>query len=157
MVKLDKVDVVILKHLVRDGRSSNTEIAKSIGVSDVAIKKRIDSLKNRKILKSITALIDYSVLGFESPVFLFFKTLPEKTREILNKLIQLDYIQEAFLTSGEYSIIAKAIFKKNSDLVKILSDFESMPGITELKQSLIISQEKDSRDLPSSALQNNLQ
>ncbi len=155
MVKLDKVDIIILKHLLQDGRASNTDIAKVVGVSDVAIKKRIDSLRTRKILQSITAVIDYSVLGYESPVFILIKTHPESTDLVISRLSQLDYVQELILTSGEYSISAKAIFRKNSDIKTMLDEISKISGIIYINPLLILAHKKETRDLPSSALQNN--
>ncbi len=68
-VSLDKVDLVIIKNLLKDGRSSFSGIAKQIGLTDVAVKKRVESLKRKGVLSSITANLNLKVLGFENPIY----------------------------------------------------------------------------------------
>jgi len=50
-VKLDHIDLEIIKILLRDGKKSLTEIARKIGLSSVGVKNRIDRLSKKKILE----------------------------------------------------------------------------------------------------------
>ena len=53
LVSLDKIDHIILKALLEDGRASFSAIARETKLTDVAIKKRVESLKRRGVIDSI--------------------------------------------------------------------------------------------------------
>ena len=69
IVSLDKIDHIILQKLLEDGRASFSAIARDTNLTDVAIKKRFESLKRKGIIKAISAELNYKVLGFENPIF----------------------------------------------------------------------------------------
>ena len=74
MISLDKIDHKILQVLLADGRASYSKIAKETNLTDVAIKKRVESLKRKGVIESISANLNFKVLGFENPVFIQIRT-----------------------------------------------------------------------------------
>src|SRR3989338_362196 len=105
--RIDKIDFIVLKQLLEDGRISYSSIAKETNLTDVAIKKRVESLKRRGILNSIKAEINYEVLGFEKPIFIQMRTEVGKTEDIMKKLNTFDYVMESYQVLGEFNILGK--------------------------------------------------
>lgn len=63
-VELDEKDRRIIEVLKNNARTSYTEIAKILGLSDVAVLKRIRRLEQLGIIKRYTIVLDYKKLGY---------------------------------------------------------------------------------------------
>ena len=55
---LDRIDRNILRELQRNGRISNVELAKRVGLSPTPCLERVKRLEKKKVIKSYTALLD---------------------------------------------------------------------------------------------------
>ncbi|MBU0635469.1 AsnC family transcriptional regulator, partial [Candidatus Micrarchaeota archaeon] len=91
---LDKIDHTILQVLLGDGRASFSRIAKETSLTDVAIKKRVESLKRKGVIESISANLNFRVLGFENPVFVQIRTDLSKSKDVIKKLSSFDAVVE---------------------------------------------------------------
>jgi len=85
VVRLDDIDYKILEILRKNGRASYTEIAKAVGLSEAAVRKRVNSMAKRGIIRRFS--IEYSVegevralvLGENSPSQLGHRRLPRRS------------------------------------------------------------------------------
>src|SRR5438045_1453340 len=66
---LDAIDWNILKELQDDGRISNVELARRVGISAPPCLRRVRALKNAGYIKSYRALLDETLMGYEVTVF----------------------------------------------------------------------------------------
>lgn len=64
-VKIDEIDVKILKALLKDARTSFADIARECGVSTNAIVKRFSRLKRTGVIAGTSLIVDMEVLGFK--------------------------------------------------------------------------------------------
>ena len=69
MVELDSFNAAILQHLKEDGRMSNIELAKRVGLSPSACLRRVQDLERRGILRGYRAIIDRKALGIDVVIF----------------------------------------------------------------------------------------
>ena len=69
MIELDSFNAAILQHLKEDGRMSNIELAKRVGLSPSACLRRVQDLEQRGILKGYRAIIDRKALGIDVVIF----------------------------------------------------------------------------------------
>lgn len=69
MIELDPHNAAILQYLQEDGRMSNIELAKRVGLSPSACLRRVQDLEQRGILKGYRAIIDRKVLGLDVVIF----------------------------------------------------------------------------------------
>ena len=153
---LDKIDHKIIQKLVENGRASFSEIAKETQLTDVAIKKRIESLKRRGILSSITANINLKTLGFENPIFVQIRSEISKNKDLIKKLSSFDYVVELHQVLGEYNLLAKLIVPDLDSAEKFINKLGTVDGIIDVKTSVVVSELKKSNALPSSTLQKRL-
>lgn len=153
---LDRVDYAIIQRLLEDGRASFSAIARDTKLTDVAIKKRVERLKRRGIISSISANLNYKTLGFENPIFVQMRTELGKNKDIIKKLHSLDFVVELNQTIGEFNLLAKIIVPSMDSADKYLDRLGVLDGVLEVKTSVVLSELKKSSSLPPTTLQKKL-
>lgn len=156
IVSLDKIDHVILKALLEDGRISYSAIAKGTDLTDVAIKKRVDSLKRKGVVSSISVNINYEVLGFQNPLYVQIRSDISQTKDLVKKLNSFDYVVELYSVLGEYNFLAKLVLPNVNFAEKFIEELGGLPGVKDIKTLVVLNKVKDSPSLPTSTLQKKL-
>jgi DNA-binding Lrp family transcriptional regulator len=154
--KLDKIDYIILEALMSDGRASFSAIARETKLTDVAIKKRVESLKRRNIISGVSVDLNYKSLGYENPIYVQIRSEVSKNKDIVKRLRSMDFILELCQVLGEYNLIAKLIVPNLETAEKFISQLGLIDGVIDLKTMVVLSELKKSSTLPSKTLQNKL-
>ncbi|MFC2174451.1 Lrp/AsnC family transcriptional regulator [archaeon] len=138
---IDEIDTKILELLANNSRISYSDIARHFGFSDVAIRKRVDKLVEKGIIKQFTTSVDQKMLGKNVTAFLFFNTRSDKTQEIADQLLMLEGIEDVYISLGVYDIIAKV---HCADVVALKSLTEQklndINGIIEVRPSIVFTE-----------------
>ena len=156
LVSLDKIDHIILKALLEDGRASFSAIARETKLTDVAIKKRVESLKRRGVIDSISVDLNYKALGYENPIFVQIRSEVSKHKDIVKKLNEMDFVLELYQVLGEYNLIAKLIVPNLETAEKFINQLGLIDGIIDLKTMVVLSELKKAATLPSKTFQNKI-
>ncbi len=156
IVSLDKIDYQIVKRLSEDGRTSYRAIAKETDLTDVAIKKRVDSLKRKGVISSINAEINLEVLGFEKPVFVQIRSDMSKNKDLIKRIESLDYVTELYHVLGEYNLLAKLVLPDLSSAEEFINRLGSLDGVLDIKTLVVLRRTKKTNSLPASVLQKKL-
>lgn len=156
MLSLDKIDFVILQKLLQDGRTSFSAIAKETNLTDVAIKKRIERLKRKGIVKDITANLNYKTLGYENPILIQIRTEMSKNKDIIRKMNEMDHVLELHQVLGEYNIFAKLIVPDLEKAEQFINSLGKLDGVIDVKTMVVLSEVKKANTLPSVTLQKRL-
>jgi len=156
IVSLDKIDFQILKRLLEDGRTSYRAIADETELTDVAIKKRVDSLKRKGVIASISANLDMGVLGFSKPVFVQVRTDLSKHKDVIKKVESFEHIFEVYQTLGEYNLLLKAVLPDLESTKDFISRLGSLDGVLDMKSMMVLDSSKPGHILPSTVLQKRL-
>jgi len=90
--KLDKINVNILRALLRDARTTFTEMAKENGITAAAVRSRYENLKKSGVITGATIQINPRRLGFTCYGFLGLKVQPEMATEVKKYLSEQPYI-----------------------------------------------------------------
>lgn len=154
--KLDKIDYIILEALMDDGRASFSAIARETKLTDVAIKKRVESLKRRGIISGISVDLNYKVLGYENPIYVQIRSEVAKNKDIVKRLRSMDFVLELYQVLGEYNLIAKLIVPNLETAEKFISQLGLIDGVIDLKTMVVLSELKKGSTLPTKTLQNKL-
>ncbi|PIN98522.1 MAG: hypothetical protein COT90_03820 [Candidatus Diapherotrites archaeon CG10_big_fil_rev_8_21_14_0_10_31_34] len=156
VVSLDKVDHKVIQKLLEDGRASFSSIAKETKLTDVAIKKRVESLIRKGVISSVSANLNYKVLGYENPIFVQMRTDMSKHKDLVKKLQSFDYILELYQVLGEYNLIAKVVVPSLELAERFINDLGLIDGISDIKTQLVLSELKKTSALPTQSLQKKL-
>lgn len=155
-VSLDKIDHIILRVLLEDGRASFSRIAKETSLTDVAIKKRVESLKRKGVIESISANLDFRVLGFENPVYVQLRTDLAKSKDVVKRFSSMDSVLELYQVLGEYNFLARLLVSDLGHAERVIAEFGKVDGVRDIKTLVVTNQLKRSNSLPTATLQRKL-
>ncbi len=140
---LDERDRIIIEMLTRDARTPFTEIAKVLGISETAVRKRVKALEEAGVIKQYTAVVDPSRLGYNLVSLTGIDTLPEKIFEVANKLKEFEFVRKVYLTSGDHMIMAEVWARDGEDLSDIISNrIGKIEGVVKVCPAIILEKLK---------------
>lgn len=110
--KLDDIDWKILSELQGDGRMTNVELARRVGISAPPCLRRVRTLEEAGLITGYRALLDEKALGFEVTAFVEVRLKSQSEGELTAFEAQLGtwpYVREAHMLNGEYDFILKCV------------------------------------------------
>lgn len=155
-VNLDKTDHKIIRILLEDGRAPFSTMAKEVSLTDVAIKKRLDRLKRKGVINSITADLNLKVLGYENPIYVQIRSEIGKNKDLVKRLKDFDFVVELNQVLGEYNLLAKLVVPDLESAEKFIERLGALDGVLDIKTSMVLSELKKSNSLPTHSLQKTL-
>ena len=102
--RLDAIDRKILKELQADGRMTNVELAKRVGISAPPCLRRVRALEEAGYIKGFRALLDEKLLGYEVVVFAFVHLSSQADADLqaFEKFVRAQpLVRECWMLSGE--------------------------------------------------------
>ncbi|ASJ13338.1 HTH-type transcriptional regulator LrpA [Thermococcus thioreducens] len=140
---LDERDRIIIDMLTKDARTPFTEIAKVLGISETAVRKRVKALEEAGVIKQYTVVVDPSKLGYNLVSLTGVDTLPEKIFDVASKLKEFEFVRSVYLTSGDHMIMAEVWAKDGEDLSDIISNrIGKIEGVTKVCPAIILEKLK---------------
>ncbi|MGC9104882.1 MAG: HTH-type transcriptional regulator LysM [Thermoprotei archaeon] len=135
-MQLDPTDLKIIELLKSDARISYTELARQVGISEAAVRKRINKLISHGVIKRFT--IDYE-LENEIRAFVFVKTSPQiPAPEISKKLVKISGVETVYETTGEYDIVAFIRGPNITAINRTIDEIRSVQGIISTNSTIIL-------------------
>ncbi len=126
--QLDEVSKLIVEQLQLDGRKSYAEIGKVVGLSEAAVRQRVQKLNDSGVMQ-IVAVTDPMRLGFNRQAMVGVKCTGDvnKVAEMLSAIPQVDYV---VLTAGGFDILVEVVCEDDEDLINLLnSNIRLLPGV----------------------------
>lgn len=140
--ELDPVDREILRILQRDGRTSNTEIARRVGKTETTVRKRISAMRESEFFE-IVAVPTPRIAGFNVSAIIGLSVQLPHLRAVAASLVDRREVRYCGLSTGRFDLMIEAFFTGNDDLLNFTTDvLGSLPGITDVETSLILTIEK---------------
>ena len=140
---LDERDRIILEMLTKDARTPFTEIAKVLGISETAVRKRVKALEEAGVIKQYTIIVDPAKLGYNLVSITGIDTKPEKIFDVASKLKEFDFVRHVYLTSGDHMIMAEIWAKDGEDLSDIISNkIGRIDGVVKVCPAIILERMK---------------
>jgi Lrp/AsnC family transcriptional regulator for asnA, asnC and gidA len=136
---LDEKDKIIIDMLRENSRVSYSEIARKLGISEVAVMKRVKKLETNGVIKKYTVVVDYKKLGYNMVSITGLDTLPENLFSVIEELKLKDYVEFLAITSGDHSIIVKIIARDNDELTKIHREIENIEGVHHVRPAIVLN------------------
>ncbi len=131
MHQLDDLDRGILNILIRNAKTSYSEIASQLFVSSGTIHVRIKKMERMNVITGSRLIVDYQLLGFD--IFVFLGIYLEKSsyyEKVVEQLRDIPEVISAHYTTGAYSIFAQIICRDTSHLREVLHEkIQQVDGI----------------------------
>ena len=101
---MDKIDHAILEIIKDNARMSYSEIGKAVGLSRVAVKKRMDAMEESGVIRGYRAVIDEEKVLEGIRYTIDIEVIPEHYREVVKVLRADRKLEEIYSTTGECRI-----------------------------------------------------
>ncbi|MGH9020847.1 MAG: Lrp/AsnC family transcriptional regulator [Acidimicrobiales bacterium] len=138
---LDRVDREIISLLQVDGRRAYGAIAEEVGLSEAAVRRRVQRLRDGGVMQ-IVAITDPLQLGFGREALVGIRVHGD-VRLVADKVAAIDEANYVVMTAGSFDIIAELIAVDDDALVHLLNDsIRSIPGVTEVETFLYLKLSK---------------
>ncbi|MBC3767761.1 leucine-responsive transcriptional regulator Lrp [Neptunicella marina] len=147
---LDRIDRNILIELQNDGRLSNVELAKRVGLSTTPCLERVRRLEQQGYITGYEARVAPEKLG--AAMLIFVEINLTKSPDIFEKFAQavreLEDIQECHLVSGNFDFLLKARVSDMSAYRKLLGDtLLKLPGVSESRSYVVMEEVKQTSQI----------
>jgi len=140
---LDTVDHRIISILQQDGRTSNVEIARRVGISEATVRKRLERLIAEHVIQ-VTAVPDANKVGLPTVTFITLDVDLAQLDRIADELARLPQVRAIYYTSGDTDLILEAWFPSGDELLHFLTRrLASISGINKAATSHVLRTIKD--------------
>lgn len=150
--KLDKIDKKILRDLQNDGRITNVELAKNVGISAPPCLRRVRALEEAGYIKSYHARVNSSALGYSVTVFAMVKLTSHAESELEKFEKQVKnwpMVRECHMLAGDVDFMLKVVARDWDNYQNFLTnELTKMSNVTSVKSSLAIRSAKEDPGVP---------
>jgi Lrp/AsnC family transcriptional regulator for asnA, asnC and gidA len=126
-IQLDDVSRQIVAHLQQDGRRSYASIGKAVGMSEAAVRQRVQRLIDAGVMQ-VVAVTDPLELGFARQAMVGIKVVGnlETVADALAKIPEVDYV---VITAGSFDLLVEAVCESDDTLLELISAIRSVEGV----------------------------
>jgi len=143
MVEVDKLDLKIIRMLREDGRISFTEIAEKLKLSESAIRKRVQALRKKGVIKKFTIEINASKIGINTIAIVGVDVDPTELLEAAQKLCEIKEVRSVATSTGDHMIMTEIWSKDGRELTKIISEkIGTIEGVKKICPAIILEKLK---------------
>jgi Lrp/AsnC family transcriptional regulator for asnA, asnC and gidA len=139
-MELDHTARQIITILQRDGRVPNTVIARSLGISEAAVRARIQALTASGVLQ-IVGLTDPGNMGFGVMAMIGVQAGNDLNRiaELVSTWPETTYV---VISAGSYDLLIELVCRDNNDLLRVVERLRAVDGVRSTESFIYISRHK---------------
>jgi len=116
---LDAISKAIVEQLQEDGRRSYTEIGKTVGLSEAAVRQRVQKLTDSGVVQ-IVAVTDPMQLGFYRQAMIGIRVSGDTTI-VADRLVKLPSVDYVVLTAGSFDVLVEVVCEDDDSLIELLN------------------------------------
>ena len=149
--RLDAIDRNILRELRENGRITNVELARRVGISAPPCLRRVRALEEAGYLKGYRALLDEKLLGFEVTVFAMVHLTSQAESDLaaFEAFVRKQpLVRECWMLSGEIDFVLKCVAPDLKTFQAFVAELTGAPHVRNVKTSLTLRTSKDAAMVP---------
>ena len=155
--KIDEIDRMILAELQADGRMTNVELAKRVGISAPPCLRRVRTLEEAGYIRGYHADVDARALGFEVQVFVMVGLASQAEADLTAfeaRCKSWSLVRECHMLNGEVDFVLKCVAPDLSSFQTFLTEqLTAADNVASVKTSLVIRGAKDEPGVPFDVLE----
>ncbi len=156
--KLDAIDLKLLSLLQEDGRMTNVDLAKAVGISAPPCLRRIRALQDQGYILGFHADVNEKELGFEVKAFAMVGLHSQAEVDLSafeTRCRNWPLVRECHMLNGEIDFILKCLSPDLSSFQSFITEeLTSADNVASVKTSLVIRGAKDKPGVPFSVINN---
>lgn len=134
---MDEKDLKIIEILTKNARVTKVRIAKDLGITETAVRKRIARLEREGIIIGYKAVINYKISGLSASLT-GLDVEPEKLWKVVNELKRFDEIKAMWLTTGDHTLMLEIVTRSVNDLSKVHDRISRIDGVKRICPAIIL-------------------
>jgi DNA-binding Lrp family transcriptional regulator len=151
-LRLDRIDRQILQLLQADGRMTNIELARRVGISPPPCLRRVRALEQAGLIRGYHADLPAEALGFNITVFaqIGLASQAESDLQAFETMVRAcPEVREAHMLAGETDFLLKIVAPDWDSYQRFLSArLTSAPNVNHVKSALVLRVSKDVPGVP---------
>jgi Lrp/AsnC family leucine-responsive transcriptional regulator len=149
---LDETDRAILRLLQDDGRTSNVDLARAVGLSPAATHARVRRLEADGTIAGYAAIVEPETAGFDLVCFISVAMSQHSyqgVKDVRTQVAAMPEVLECHHITGEYDYLLKVVLHNRRDLQRfVIERLTPLAGIARIQTSLALAVVKSTTALP---------
>lgn len=148
---LDNIDLMILRELQDDGRITNVELARRVGISPPPCLRRVRALEEKGYVRGYRGLLDAAKLGFEVAAFaqVHLSSQADADLRAFEQFVRAEpLVRECWMLSGEIDFILRCVAPDLATFQEFVTRLTAAPHVRNVKTSLVLRDSKDAPAVP---------
>ncbi|HEV7203364.1 MAG TPA: Lrp/AsnC family transcriptional regulator [Jatrophihabitans sp.] len=134
---LDDVSRAIIEQLQEDGRRPYATIGKAVGLSEAAVRQRVQKLVDGGVMQ-IVAVTDPMQIGFARQAMISIQATGD-VEAIADKLAQIDEVDYIVVTAGSFDLLAEVVVRDDAHLLRLVNErIRSIDGVVRTESFLYL-------------------
>jgi Lrp/AsnC family transcriptional regulator, regulator for asnA, asnC and gidA len=125
---LDDLSKEIIEQLQQDGRRSYAAIGKAVGLSEAAVRQRVQRLLETGVMQ-IVGVTDPLMLGFSRQAMIAIKCEGD-LEAVADHLAAMEEIDYVVITAGSFDILVELVCESDDQMLEMLNRIRSVPTVT---------------------------
>ena len=148
---LDDIDLKILQEIQADGRITNVELARRVGISPPPCLRRVRGLEEAGYIVGYRGLLDSQKLGFDVTMFAFVHLASQAEGDLraFQTFVQNEpFVRECWMVSGEIDFVLKCVAPDMNAFQEFVSHLTAAPHVRNVRTALVLHNSKDAAAVP---------
>ncbi len=148
---LDEIDLKILAEIQADGRITNVELAKRVGISPPPCLRRVRALEEEGYIQGYRGLLNPALLGFEVTVFasVHLSSQADADLKAFEDFVRKEpLVRECWMLSGDVDFILKCVAPDMATFQSFVSHLTAAPHVRNVRTSLVLHNSKYEAAVP---------
>ncbi|MGP6158794.1 MAG: Lrp/AsnC family transcriptional regulator [Vulcanimicrobiaceae bacterium] len=149
---LDDVDVQLLSLLQQDGRITNADLAKKVGLSPPSVLQRVRVLEKAGLIKGYHGILDAEKLGLRITALAMVSLSLHQEQPIerfRRSVMEIPEVLECYNISGEADFLLKIVVRDMRAYEQLVRErLSKIKGIQQIKTSFVLSTTKHTTQIP---------
>ena len=150
--RLDATDWRILKELQANGRITNVELARKVGISPPPCLRRVRALEQAGMIAGYFGLLDEKSVGFEVIAFAMLglhSQAEADLRAFENRVLAWPLVRECYMLSGETDFLLKCVAPDLTAFQDfVIDELTAAPNVAHVKSALVLRVSKSAPGVP---------
>src|SRR6202035_3133779 len=148
---LDEIDLKILSEIQADGRITNVELARRVGISPPPCLRRVRTLEEQGYIQGYRGLLDPRRLGFDVVVFapVLRASRGDGDLRACEKFVRAEpLVRECWMLSGDVDFILKCVAPDMATFQDFVTHLTAAPHVRNVRTSLVLHNSKYEAAVP---------
>jgi Lrp/AsnC family transcriptional regulator, regulator for asnA, asnC and gidA len=125
---VDDVGKRLIEELQRDGRRSYAALAKTVGLSEAAVRQRVQRMVDSGVMQ-VVAVTDPLQVGFHRQAMIGLRVEGDLVR-VADELAKIDEVDYVVITAGSFDILLELVCEDDDHLLRVLTErIRQLPGV----------------------------